>query len=85
MATTDYLDQLLDPLTDAFTADVARRVADIRADEHLQRELDRLRRKANEGALSPAEDNAYKDLVEAIDVVSIIQAKARRALKRHAT
>ena len=42
-----------------------------------------LRQKANEGILTLEEDAEYKDFVEAVDVISIIQAKARQFLAKH--
>ena len=83
MSTVSYLDRFLEPVTDAFTPELARRLVDLRADEELQSEIELLRQKANEGTLTPDEEAAYKDIVEAIDVISIIQSKARRFLKRH--
>lgn len=84
MVSTSYLDRLLDPLTEAFTPEVASAVLNLRADSTLEARITELRRKANEGSLTAAEDAEYKDFVEAIDVISIIQAKARRALANHA-
>jgi len=78
-----YLDRFLEPVTDAFTPEVARRLAELRADDEAQAEVALLRRKANEGTLSPDEEAAYKDFVEAVDVISIIQSKARKLLARH--
>ena len=83
MSTTSYLDRFLDPVTAALTPDAARTIAGLRADAQLQAEIDELRRKANDGTLSAEEDAEYKDFVEALDVVSIIQAKARRFLAEH--
>jgi hypothetical protein len=83
MATTSYLDRLLDPLTDVFTPEVASAVLELRADSELEAHIAGLRRKANEGTLTPAEDAEYKDFVEAVDLISIIQAKARRFLTKH--
>jgi len=82
MATTTYLDRFLEPVTDAFTPEFARRIIQLKADPGLEAEIDLLRRRASEGTLSPEEDAAYKDFVEAVDVVSIIQSKARRFLAR---
>ena len=82
MATTSYLDRLLEPLTDVLTPEVAVALLDLRADADLQNHIEDLRRKANEGTLSTAEDAEYKDFVEAVDVISIIQAKARRFLAK---
>ena len=42
-----------------------------------------LRGQANEGTLTPAEDAEYKDFVEAVDLISIIQTKAHRFLAQH--
>lgn len=84
MATTSYLDRLLDPLTDAFTPEVATAIVELRADSELQTHIAELRRKANEGTLTPAEEAEYKEFVEAVDLISIIQAKARHFLAKHA-
>jgi hypothetical protein len=82
MATTSYLDRFLEPVADAMTPEFARVIADLRADDKLQAEVDILRQKANDGTLTPEEDAAYKDFVEAVDVISILQSKARRVLDR---
>ncbi len=82
MSTTSYLDRFLDPITEAFTPEVARRIAELRADDELQAEIDVLREKANAGTLTPDEEAAYKDFVEAVDLISIVQSKARRCLAR---
>jgi hypothetical protein len=82
MATTNYLDRLLDPLTEAFTPKMASALLELRADSELEAHIDELRQKANEGTLTPAEDAEYKDIVEAVDLISIMQAKARRFLAR---
>ena len=84
MGTTTYLDRFLDPVVDAFTPELAERLLAVRADDALQARVEVLRRKANLGTLTPAEDAEYKDFVEAVDVISILQAKARRFLSRQA-
>jgi hypothetical protein len=81
MATT-YLDRLLDPLTDILTPEVASALLELRADKNLEAHIGELRRKANEGTLTPAEDAEYKEFVEAVDLISIIQAKARQFLAK---
>jgi biopolymer transport protein ExbD len=67
-------------VTEAFTPEMARLLIELRADDELQAEIDVLRQKANQGTLSPDEEASYKDFVEAVDVISIIQSKARRFL-----
>ncbi len=80
MSTVSYLDRFLQPVTEAFTPELARVLVELRADDELQAEVEVLREKANIGTLSPDEEVAYKDFVEAVDVISIIQSKARRFL-----
>ncbi|MBM4092497.1 MAG: hypothetical protein FJ276_24200 [Planctomycetes bacterium] len=80
MSTVSYLDRFLQPVTEAFTPELARALVDLRADSELEAEIEVLRQKANMGTLSPDEEVAYKDFVEAVDVISIIQSKARRFL-----
>ena len=84
IAVLSYLDRLLDPLTDALTPESATALLALRVDAELAECIDELRRKANEGGLTPAEDAEYKDFIEAVDVVSILQAKARRSLSQQA-
>ncbi len=79
-----YLDRLLDPLTETLTPESASALLNLRADRDLEAQIEQLRRKANEGTLTAAEDAEYKDFVEAVDIVSILQAKARRFLSRQA-
>lgn len=83
MNTVSYLDRFLEPVTDAFTPELARRLVELRADDELQAEVEVLRQKANDGTLSADEEAAYKDFVEAVDVISVIQSKARRFLAQH--
>ena len=71
-------------MTDALTPESASALVNLRADPEVEARIDELRRKAKEGTLTPAEDAEYKDFVEAVDIVSIMQAKARRFLSRQA-
>ena len=82
MATATYLDRLLEPLTGVLTPEIASALLELRADTELQACIDKLRQKANEGTLTAAEDADYKDFVEAVDLISIIQAKARQFLAK---
>jgi hypothetical protein len=83
MASTTYLDRMLDPVVESFTPAVARKIVKLRADPELEQRVAELRRKANEGTLSPEEDAEYKDFVESVDVISILQTKARSFLTHH--
>ena len=80
--TITVLDELLDPLTRCFTADVAAKIADLRASPSMQQRIDCLAHRAAEGELTEAERGEYETYVEAIDVVGVLQAKARAVLAR---
>jgi hypothetical protein len=56
VATTSFLDRLLDPLTDVSTPEMASALLKLRADSELEAHIDALRQKPNEGALTPAEE-----------------------------
>jgi hypothetical protein len=82
MATTsEILDELLDPVGNCLTADVAARIAALRAGRETQERLDELAEKNAEGTLTPQEEAEYDAYVEAFDVIAILQAKARRAMR----
>ena len=67
----------LDPITECFTPDVARKVADIKADPSVQHRIDELARKANEEQLTDDEAAEYDAYIQAMDFLAVIQAKAR--------
>ena len=78
-----YLDRLLDPLAEAFTPEMARKLVELKVDPGLERHIENLREKANQGSLSAEEEADYKELIEAIDIIAILQSKARRFLAQH--
>lgn len=73
----DILDKLLEPVTRCFTPAVAKQIVELRADLVIQARIDELAEKCNEGALTEAEQREYAAYVEAIDLIGILQAKAR--------
>jgi hypothetical protein len=77
MTTAAIIGDILEPV---LTPEVARRIVNLRADEATQARLEELAGKCSEGRLSSEEREEYESYVEAIDVVSILQAKARRML-----
>lgn len=82
MSTTiSFLDRMLDPLVETFTPATAQRLVDLRADAQMQKRIDYLREGANHGTLNSEEEAEYREFVEALDVLSLMQAKARRYLK----
>ena len=77
------LDEVLGPLVqECFTPEVARQVAEYKADEKMESRLDELSSKCTEGKLTAEQRAEYEDFVQAIDLISIIQAKARALIDK---
>jgi CBS-domain-containing membrane protein len=72
-----HLDRLLQPLVSLLPADVAAKVADLRADDATQERVDYLADRATEGTLTVEERAEYAGYVQAIDVIAALQARAR--------
>lgn len=80
MSTATDLDRFLTPVSDAFTPELAEAVSRIRIDDELQDYVASLAVKANQGRLTPEEEAEYKALIDAADLISVLQLKARRFL-----
>lgn len=80
--TANVFDQILTPFTDCLTPDVAQRIAEMKADPKTQSRLDELADKANEGQLSPAEEQEYSKYRDAFHFITVLQAKARHLLRQ---
>ena len=74
---------MLEPLTECFSPEVARRIVDAQVDAGTQARIDELATKANRGTISEAERLEYAEFVEYIDLLAIIKAKSRLLLKKH--
>jgi hypothetical protein len=84
-ASSQVLDHLLDPVAECLTPDVARALVDLRARPDVQARIDEPAEKCNDGELTPVEQAEYRDIVEAIDLISLLQAKARARWLRAAS
>ncbi len=78
------LDHLLEPLAQSFTEQQARQIMEWRLDPSQEERLQSLREKANEGKLTEEEELEYKRFVEDLDVIAIIQSKARLSQSKSA-
>ena len=76
--TATPLQRMLDPLADCLTLESAERLLNYRVPPDVQSRIGELADKANAGTLTDAENVEYRDFVEAIDLVAILQAKARQ-------
>jgi hypothetical protein len=74
---TSGLAKILDPVVECFTPEVAKRVAEIRADPEVQARIEVLADKCNEGTMTPEETAEYDAYIHAMDVVAVLQKKAR--------
>ncbi len=83
MSTANFLDRFLAPVADAFTPEFARVVVNIKADPELQSYVDLLAARANDGCITAAENAEYKALIDAADLIAVLQLKARRFLAKH--
>ncbi|HEY6292107.1 MAG TPA: hypothetical protein VI455_11195 [Terriglobia bacterium] len=74
------LDGLLDPLSRCLDTESARRLAEFRADPEVLARIDTLAERANDGTLSDDERGEYEVLINAADLIAILQLKAQRQL-----
>ena len=78
MSTTSALDQLLNPNSGWLTPQSAQKLVDWKIDDALRSRVEALGRKANHGQLSEDEDAEYRAYLDDAELISLIQAKARR-------
>jgi hypothetical protein len=82
---TSYIDKFLEPVANSLTPEVARRILAIEFDNSTRARAEELAHKADHGTLTPDERFEYEDYVEAVDLIGILQAKARAILSRKAS
>ena len=78
-AGTAAFDRILEPV---MTEEFARYLVGLRADTELQARVDELADKCNEGLLTRDEREEYDGYISANEIIAILQAQARRALRR---
>jgi len=71
---------MLQSVTEAMSPEFATKLVGLTVDSELLSDVEKLREKANAGTSTVEEDAEYKDFVEAVDVISILQSKARGVL-----
>jgi hypothetical protein len=79
---TAVLSDLLEPVGQMMPVEFAEKLAVLRANPQVQARIDELAEKSSEGQLTPDERTEYLAYVDAIDVISILQAKARSVIAR---
>ena len=76
------IDQLIEPVGQCLTVEVAERLVSLRANPELQIEVDRLADKANLGTLTEDERTQYEQYVSFAQFVTLLQIEARDLLDR---
>ncbi len=74
------LENMIGPLGECLTPEVARRVVKLKADPKVQARVDYLAGQCNEGLLSPEEKAEYSSYVSFGTFVAILKSKARQLL-----
>lgn len=81
--TDSLLEQMLQPISDAISPDVARKLVALRANDAAQARIDELAAACNEGTMTPQQDAEYRALVTTASVIAVLQSKARAVLAKN--
>ena len=79
---SSVIDELMNPVGECLTPEVAERIVALRADTKLQSRVDELADKANRGTISASEKSVYEQYVRFSQFVTLLQLKARDVLDR---
>lgn len=77
------LDQLLNPDTGWLTPVSAQKLIDWKVSDELRNRIEELGQKANRGTLTAEEDAEYRGYLDDAELISLMQAKARRLYRTH--
>jgi len=78
MESLSALDQLLNPTTGWLTPVSAQKLIDWKISDDLRTRIEDLGQKANHGTLTTEEDAEYRAYLDDAELISLMQAKARR-------
>jgi hypothetical protein len=81
MSTAEILEEVFDPVMDCLTPEAARKIVALRAKPEVQKRLDELGDRANEGMLTPEERVEYERFLHLNHMIALLQSKARQFLK----
>jgi hypothetical protein len=77
------LDQLLNPDAGWLTPVSAQKLIDWKMSDELRNRIEDLGQKANRGTLTTEEDAEYRAYLDDAELISLMQAKARRLYRPH--
>jgi hypothetical protein len=75
------VERLLEPIGRSMSVELARELVALRVSPDDQARIDELAEKCNEGRLSDEEREEYAEIVHAIHVIGLLQARARDMLR----
>jgi hypothetical protein len=78
MAIDSALDELLNPSAGWLTPQAAQQLVDWKLSDALRHRVEELGAKANRGLLTPEEDADYRAYLDDAELISLMQAMARR-------
>lgn len=76
------INEMLEPLTAALTPETAQLMANLKAKPSVERRVNALAEKCNEGTLSEAEQSEYEAYVRIGNVINILKARAKQTLSQ---
>jgi len=79
-STAVSVDRIPDSLGDSLSAEVARRIVELRADPDIQLRIEELAERSGGGSLAAAECAEYGGYLEGADILSLIKLKTYRYL-----
>ena len=74
------IEQLIEPVGNCLTPEVAQRLISLRATPELQQQVDALAEKANQGTLSAEERDNYEQYVSFSQFITLLQLQCRSLL-----
>ena len=77
---TAEVDQIFDSLGRCLTVEAATNLQEFRVGDDLQRQLDEWADKSCQGILDAAEREQYESVLRTLNLVAVLQAKARKLI-----
>lgn len=81
---SNFLDQYLEPVVEAFTPAVAQKFLEMTPGEKVLARVQELGDKSNDGTLTDEEWSEYQHYVDVGNMIGLLKAKARRYLSNEA-
>jgi hypothetical protein len=80
MSSATLFERMVEPIGRVLTAEAAAEILNVRADIDMQRRIDELAEKCNDGSLTAEESAEYQEYVSLFNILTVLQARARTVL-----